>query len=327
VTLVFFVGSRKFNKNGKGEGMKKAVLIIFAVMALNLAAAVNADVTIKRQITFEVMGMSPNEITSTEQIQGEKSRNTTEFTSGGMMAMMGDERSAEVNITRLDKGVLWNINDKAKTYHEISLETFSGMAKKPGGTESPGELPDKYEWIYDVKNENKKTENGFDCKIVIVTATGVGKEDPTDQVALHYEFWASEEFTGRDELHAYNDRYSEATGIDQFSQDQMIEKMAGEHGPVFEKMAENFKDMEGYPLKVIIISRKSGDAGIPGMPEGTEGDPEAAAMMKKMMGGGESQPSEDGMQTVFSIITEVVEIQTGAVEGSMFDIPEGYTKR
>ena len=40
--------------------MKRVVLIFIAILAM--AAAINADVTIKRQVTFEMAGMPPNEM-------------------------------------------------------------------------------------------------------------------------------------------------------------------------------------------------------------------------------------------------------------------------
>jgi hypothetical protein len=292
-----------------------------------MAAAVSADVTVKRQIAFEIMGMPPNEMVSTEQIQGDKSRSQTEFTGGGMMGMTGGQQPVEVNITRLDKGLLWNVNDKANTFYEIDLKNMKNMTSPPTAPAPAEDVPDNYEWTYDVKREDKSTENGFKCKAVITVASGINKNDPDDKVELRYEFWMGVDIPGQEDLDAYNKTYAEVMGMDQFDQDQMIKKMGNEYGPQLKKLAESFKDLDGYPIKTIISTRKSGGVSIPGMPEGKEMDAEQLAMMRKMMGGKEPEASEDGLQTVFSVTTEVVGIDTKAVEAGAFDIPEGYTKQ
>lgn len=307
--------------------MKRVGYISIAIIALALAAAVNADVTIKKMVAFEMSGMPASELTSIEKIQGEKSVSQTEFTGGAMMGMMGGEQPTQINITRLDKGVLWNVNNRSKTYDEIDLTTLKEMMDQGQMGMPSGNKAADYEWTYDTKKEDRTTENGFKCKAVISIASGVNKSDPADKAELRYELWLAEDVPGQEELDGYNNKYMETIGIDPMDQAAQIKKLAGEFGQNFEKMAESFKGLKGYPIKTVITSRQSKAPGIPGMPEGEEMDPEALAMMQKMMGGKAAQPSEDGMNTVFSVTTEVVEIKTAAVEKADFDIPEGYTKQ
>ncbi len=307
--------------------MKRVLCLLIAITVMAMVAAVNADVTIKRQVAFEMSGMPASEMASTEKIQGEKSLSQTEFTSGAMMEMTGGEQSTQVNITRLDRGVLWNVNNSSKTYNEIDLKNFKGMMEQSSmGRPSENKATD-YEWTYESKTEDITTENGFKCKAVMCVATGVNKNDPADKVELRYEYWMADDIPGQDELSSYNQKYIEVIGMDPLDQTQQITKVAGEFGLHFEKMAENFKDLKGYPIKTVMTSRKSGAPRIPGMPEGEEMDPAAMAMMQKMMGGKAPKPSEDGMHTLFSVKTEVVQIETKAVENADFDIPEGYTKQ
>lgn len=307
--------------------MKKGIWVFFAIMALGLVATINADVTIKRQISMEIAGLPSSELISMEQIQGEKSREVTEFIGGGVMAMMGGQQTAEVNITRLDKGVIWIVYDQSKTYVEINMSDYKDMMDQPGAVAPDEANADLYEWTYDTKREDKTTEHGFECQVITTVATGISKENPEDKTELRYEFWMSRDLSGKSELEAYLKRYAEVTGIDQFSQDQMVDRMGTDFGPQLKKLAENFKDLEGYPIKTVIAVRQSGKAGIPGMPEDAEMDPEAAAMMQKMMGGKTAEPSEDGMTTIFSNISEVVGINTDAIDGSLFNIPEGYARQ
>jgi hypothetical protein len=306
--------------------MKKIVAISLAVMALGLAASAGADVILTRKMEFEIMGIPPNEVVSTEQFQGDKCRSVTEFVGGAMLAMTGEQPAPEINITRLDKGVVWNFNESSKTYREVNLSDFKDIAEQAAGLESTPDAPDKYEWTTEVKHEEKTTEYGFDCKVIIATATGIGKENPDDKAELHYEYWVGIDFAGKEELDAYTRQYTEVTGLDLVGKNQQFKKMVGEFGAQFEKMVANFEDIKGYPIKTVITSRKSGDVSIPGMPEGEDLDPEAAAMMKKMMGKKE-EASEDGMQTIFSVTAEVVKISSEAVDAGVFDIPEGYTAR
>jgi len=306
--------------------MKKSAIFLIVAMMLGLSAAVSADVTIKREVSFQMMGMPASQLSSTEQIQGEKSRSTTEFTGGPMMDMAGGQQSAEINITRLDKGVLWNVHEGKKTYNEIELAGFKEMMERSGMSSPDKETPEKYEWTYEQEKADKTTDKGYECTAVIATATGVNKEDPSDKVKLHYEFWFSDDIPGHDDLQAYNKNYTDVIGIDPVKQNQQVTKMIGEFGPQFEKMAENFEGMDGYPVKTVIWSKKTGEMSVPGMPEGEKMDPRAKEMMKKMMGGGEEE-SADGMQTVFKVSTEIVDVDTDGIDSEVFDIPEGYEKK
>ncbi len=307
--------------------MKKVVIILVVVMALGVAVTVNADVTVKRQMKMEMMGMPPSDMTSIEQIQGDKSVNSTEFAGGGMMGMTGGQQTTSVNITRLDKGVMWDYSSASKTYNEMKLGEMKAMMNQPGATQKKTDEADKYDWTYDFKNEDRTTEAGYKCKVLVATATGVNKKDPADKAEVHYEFWVSPDVPGQDDLEAFNQKYTEVTGIDPFNQDEMVDKMAGDFGPIFKQMFEKTKDLKGIPVKTVITSRKTGVPAMPGMPAGEEVDPRAAEMMKKMMGGKAPEASEDGMQTVFSISTEIVNVNTDAVDAGAFEVPAGYTKQ
>jgi len=302
--------------------MALAVLSLFI-----LAAAAAAEVVVKRQITFEIPGMPATDMTSTEQVTGDRSYSLTEFAPNSMMAQMGGHQKPEANITRLDKGVIWNLNEGSKTYSEMSLADLKETMNKPGPMKEKDES-DLFNWTYNVEPKEKGEVNNIPATGVIVTATGVGKEDPDLKISITYEQWASKDVPGIETLDAYDNKFSEVTGMGMHAREKMIKRMAARFESVFDSITDKAGTMEGFPVKVS-VSAKSTEK--PQSPMGiTEEDlktmdPETRKKMEQFMP--KDNAGEGGMNMLFSVNTEVTSVEKKETDESLFDIPEGYTKR
>lgn len=98
--------------------------------AVPLGAAV-ADVTIERVTKFGgFMGMGAFESAETQYVSGDKSRTdaTRKFTGALLGSLMSDSRT--VTITRLDKDLVWEIDEKKKSYTEQSLTAAAEQMKQ-----------------------------------------------------------------------------------------------------------------------------------------------------------------------------------------------------
>jgi len=296
-----------------------------ACLLLFLAAA-NADVVVERKISFQMMGMPEMEMTSTEQIQEDKSCGRTEFSGGSMMGMAAGAQQAEINITRLDKGVMWNLNESSRKYSEHDL---SAMKDDMNAAAGEPDKSDKYEWTVDIEKPEPTEINGIPCTGIIAVATGVHKENPEEKVVLTMEQWVSDEVPGQETLEAFEENYATATGMSRQSRERIVKKLGTKFGSAFDKLMEGTKELEGIPIKMVITGKTTAE--VPSMPGMSEEDmknmdPEAAAMMKKFMPE-KTKESEGGMNTLFSVTTEITGITTEDVDDSVFEIPEGYTKR
>jgi len=274
------------------------------------------------------MGMPATDMLTTVQISADKSHTLTEFKPGSMMAMMGGQQPAEVNIIRLDKAVMWNLNESAKTYMEFSLADIKKMMDANDSAAADVDAVDKYEWTFDVKKQDETTLNGLPCKGIIATATGVNKEDPNDKVVLGYEQWSSDNIPGKETLDAFSKHFIEITGLDPYGRDQITKNAAATYGKQLMELAQKADELQGYPIKIVFTGKTTGTVDLPmGMSEKDmkEMDPRAAAMMKQMMGKkGEASP--DGMNSLFSVKIEITDVGSKAADNSTFEIPEGYTK-
>jgi hypothetical protein len=308
--------------------MRNTAIIFSLIFVFCLGVTVGAEVVLKQQMSFEMMGMPATDMLTTVQISADKSYTRTEFKPGSMMAMMGGQQPAEVNITRLDKAVMWNLNESAKTYMEFNLADIKQMMNANDSAAADVDAVDKYEWTFDVKKQDETTLNGLPCKGIIATATGVNKEDPTDKVVLGYEQWSSDKIPGKETLDAFSKRFSEITGLDPYGRDQITKNAAAMYGKQLMELAKKADELQGYPIKIIITGKTTGKVDLPmGMSEEDmkEMDPRAAAMMKQMMEKkGEASP--DGMNSLFSVKIEVLDVGSKAADNSIFEIPEGYTQ-
>ncbi len=305
------------------------------VLLFIIAISVQADVVLKKKMSFEgMMGMGSNETTETEYVQADRScSEKVNKVSGGMMGKSGKERQ-DVLITRIDKGIMWNLDVKKKTYTEMSLTSIKDMMNQAKDDTAPGKNDESaqsdYEWTSEVKQLDEVREvNGFKCKGLVGTALGVNKKDPNDKIRMTSEFWVAVQAPEMKELEEYYKAYAKLLGVDpyqsQLAMDQMTQKYSSQFGGLF---TDKLSNLGGYPIKVSMKMEKSGGLGSQGK---SEDDEKAAEMMSKLgnlMGGKKKmEKSADGMTTVFSMITEVTSIESKPVEAGKFEVPPDFKKK
>lgn len=137
-----------------------------------------ADVTIERVTKFGgFMGMGAFESAETQYLSGDKSRSeaTRKFTGALLGSLMPDAKT--VSITRLDQDMVWEIDDKKKTYTERSLtaaaeemkQAQEEQARQRGGAPETQDQPKESEPQYKIlknditltKTDEKKSIAGF----------------------------------------------------------------------------------------------------------------------------------------------------------------------
>jgi hypothetical protein len=302
--------------------MRRLNLFLAIAIALSLAVALQADVVVKQKMNVQTGGFMNMEMDATEYFKGDKSYSggTTKIT-GGMAAMMGEGTQTEfAQITRLDKGVMWNLEPDKKTYSETNLISF--QETMTGGETGAGKIagdPSEYEWTVDITTSDDEVDiNSFKCKNVIGKANGVHKEDPENKMLLTYEYWYTKDAPGFDELMNYGENFSKVTGIDVRLGREATRGIFSEFGAQFDEMVDKMVEAGGYPIKTIIKVEGTESAG-----EGGQMPPE----MRAMMGMTGKPEGEGGMMTVFSLTSEVQSIEKKSVNSSIFDIPEGYTEK
>ena len=149
----------------------RPMLLVFVTLMVGSARADLKMETITR--ASMLTGMGSTEISAVTQYQGEKrvENNTTKMV-GGIGGMFAGKPQTSVEITRIDKDLIWGVNPPKKTYTERPIALPAGTETKAERRQSgPEQKPYKM-----VKSEIKvtrtgatKTINGFACTEYLIT--------------------------------------------------------------------------------------------------------------------------------------------------------------
>lgn len=321
--------------------MKKVAVALVILFAL--ATICQADVVIKRKTSMEgMMGMGNSESSETEYVSADKSytERSTKFTGGMMAKATKGKKNENIQITRLDKGMVWNLEPDGKTYTEMSLDSMKMMMQALQG--SMKDMPmgnDKiddsmYDWTVDYKGPVDAGEvDGYKCTSLSGTAIGTNKEDPKDKVRITYEYWLAKDIPGYDQMNDFYMNFAKAIGMDDYRSQQGMEAMARKWMSHFGDMMQKMKDAGGFPMKINMLVETTGETeggAAPEITDTTEGGKKAAEMMGKISGlfGQKKQAkSADGMSTVFSMSQEVTSIEEKSTDAGKYELPSGYKKK
>jgi len=123
------------------------------------------------------------------------------------------------------------------------------------------------------------------------------------------------------ELTEFSKGFADIAGVDMMWSQNSMSQFFGYYGDQFNEMSEQMKQAGGYPIKTTILMESTEAMG-----GGGDDNSQIPPEMRAMMGLDDKPKSEDGMNMVFTLTTEVTNIEKGDVDNSEFEIPEGYSK-
>ncbi|MCX6828377.1 MAG: hypothetical protein NT002_03745 [candidate division Zixibacteria bacterium] len=304
--------------------MKNIHWLLAALLFAGCVFTAQADVVIKKKSTFGgVMGFGAFEATETEYLKADRCSVERVKAKG-----KGKE---EIQITRLDKELLWDINPDKRTYKETPLASLKElMAQSKESQEEYGGREEDYsdttyEWTVNILTpDGTKDVNGFGCRNVIGKAIGVNKKDSTDKIRITYDFWLAKDVPGMAEMEEFYRNYAKVLGIDEYQAQQGMSQMTGKYATHFGEMSQKIKEAGGFPIKVSFLVEKSGGEG------SGEGGEEAAKVMGKiggLFGKKQAPKSADGMTTIMSFGTEVLGVEAATIDAAKFEVPTDYKKK
>lgn len=315
--------------------MKTRLFVIAIMLALLTSATILADVKIRTQVTTNILGAGATDTRRTEYFS--KDRNYSESMStplSGLMAKMNKGAQKVITVTRLDKGVLWSLNETEKGYIETPLDTIKARLQESGfklvkspllGTSTE---PTDYKWRVTITKITEPTKIGWaDCKGVIARAIGVNKNNDADKVLISFEQWFAENAPGKGTYDEYQATVKKVLGSDKYAEQRQIAGMLDVLGDDFTPIFDTAKTLTGIPVKLAFKVEKSTLFGF------TEADYDKGladpnnqqlARVNNMIGGKPAK-TENGMFESFSIFLEVSNIEETGLENTFYDIPAGYT--
>ncbi len=304
-----------------------------------LSQVSHADVSYEQKITSSgALGFGGAETQSTVLLKGDRQKTVTQtaFT-GKLSKLMAKGGTKTVQITRLDKELMWNIDLDGKKYTEITFEEmkkmFGEMEKAVPQAES---LKAEKEKAPEPKVEvsvtgEKKKIGGYPCEQVIVKMTMEGEDEGSGEkptYIVNSDMWLTKDFPGQKEVKEFESKMSEKLGMGQGPGESMLSAFT-RFGVDVNKLSQEMEKIEGFPMLQTITMQAEGEeietdkeASVEAEDEGLEEMP-LKGLPEGILG---KEGKKEGENVIFSITTEVIEIKTDKISESEFELPPGLEK-
>jgi hypothetical protein len=310
---------------------------------------------------MKMMNMNGTTMTT---IAGDRARTDSNLQfESGMMRTLSRGAGQNTEIVRLGEDKIYSLDLKKKTYSETTFaarraqmqqameQMQKGQASQQQATSGVDES--ECEWSDPKAEVNKTGEKaliaGFQAERVTVVATQSCKDKKTGQVCdfgLSLDQWIAPGFEASAETVAYQRAYAEKLGLNAAASRDFAERaqsMFGRYKGIWSEVAAKMKDVKGYPVKASFglgvggpqcqstqQAQASGNSSaappsIGGALGGAlgglfgkkkEAAPPAATTPPAAMPG--------GLMPLMTMSTELVSVNTSAVNPQTFDIPAGF---
>ncbi len=338
----------------------RTVLNVAAWMLVVFVAAVSAQVTIESKASSAgFYGMGGFTSTSKVMVQGDAKRSETRLKFSGAIMKHFSPKGTTIDITRLDKQLMWNFNDKDKKYTETTFaemkelfESGKSMYDMPEQQEQENpeqeEMESEYEWQEPVVEIKKTGEtisiSGIKCDHYLATIMTIGTHKQTgklDTMLFKGNFWNSP--TTSSELQKAADfekRLAEALGFD-FSSDRGMAQFMQAFKEQASQLQDSMGEMKGYPLKMDMEytvttnayaaeqaaaqeeeSQESNDVDVTDVGGALGGffGKKISKMAEKKV----APKADGGNKMLFQSSYEVTNIKTGNISADKFEVPSNY---
>ena len=313
------------------------------------------------QITFETV-MSSNGIggvgafnsSSKTRIDGDKKRSESQFQFTGAIMKHFSPKGTNIDITRLDKELMWSFNDKDKEYTQITFaqmkqqieEAMKSMGSVDPSAEQEKEKRDQeYEWskpeLLVKKLGDKQNINGFPSEHYLITLTTIGKHKATgimDTLLFSSNSWNSTAvLNDMQAVTAFELRFAEKLGFDKPENMGMMQ-LLNLYGEEIRSLQKQVSKVEGYPVRMIFTGSmttyayaKSGN-----QTEAVEGSKTDVTDVKGALGGflgkkikqaatkGGAEKSKSAKKELFQMTNELKSLSSGGLGEELFNVPAGY---
>ena len=330
--------------------MRSPATMMLALVGL-LAGSAVADLKTETFTRASMLtGMGSTEINAVTQYQGDKrAENQTSKMVGGIGGMLAGKPQTSLEITRLDKDVIWDLNPPKKTYTERPIALPAGTETKAERRQSgPEQKPYKI-----VKSELKVTKtgaakdiNGFACKEYLITWEVV-MEDTASKgrvtQVMTTDLWntpLTDKLKQAQKTETeFNRSYVKKLGVEVSPQETdrlgagMLTSMYGldpkETVGKLEEVGKEMAKVEGYPIVTEVKWQVKNDSTAK-KPEPREEPEEPPTSLSGLIGNkiaksiAPSKPKEEGV--MFSSYHEVKSISLDAVPETTFEVPADHKK-
>jgi hypothetical protein len=336
--------------------MKKltSILILLALAQLGLT-----QVTVESVMKSDgFMGQGAFESKSKTFVQGEAQRSETQFKFTGSLMKHFSPKGTEVNITLLDKQLIWQYNDKEKTYRETTFAELKELFEKGENEIQQTEMPkmktednreSEYEWekpVVKVENlHEKKKINDFNCDHYLVSFLTIGTHKATgikDTLSFVSDLWNTKGLGDATKtVSEFQIKYMEALGFERKG-NMGLAMLSTMYLDQMKDLEKEVSKLEGYPIlnemtltssKHATASQKTGDDSEPAE-QNTDGDI-ALDDIKGSLGGlfgkklgnmakqkVEKKKSQGNNVQLVRFASETKKVKLGPIKSDKFTVPD-----
>jgi hypothetical protein len=311
------------------------------------AAPAWGDATIEQTLkTSGVKGIGAAEGALVQRYQGDKKWESlsTKFTGAFLSRLAG--QTENVVITRVDKGVLWTLEPKERTWREepLALPKLEPQKKKEE-KEKPTVRITRSEFSVK-KTGAKETVNGFPCEEYLITWLLETEDLETKAKArstMTSSLWTTPETGAIRGVQAEEQRFNQALakrlGAD-LSADEAgrmglaaLAQVGASEADIRKGLARVKSEtakLKGYPIRTVVNWRLEGEEGAAQAgAEPVDASGGLSGLFSGLVGRLAQKKVEEGVKgaPLFSSTLEVKSLGAGPVPAETFQIPAGYKKQ
>lgn len=312
---------------------------------------------------MKMMNMSGKTVTV---VAGTRARTDSDLTfESGMMRTLARGAGQSSEIVRLDQDTMYSLDTRKKTYTETTFaerraemqqameQAQKGQASQQQATSGVDES--ECEWSEpkaDVTRTGEKaTIAGYNAERVTVMATQSCTNKKTNEVCdfgLMLDQWVAADFKASEEVQNYHKEYAERMGFGATASRDFAERaqsMFGRYEGLWQEVATKMSQIKGHPVKSSFGLGVGGPSCQSTQETQAEGGPASPPSLGGALGGAlggmfgkkkkEAEPAPapvapqtmpGGLMPLMTVSTELVSVNTGAVDPAVFEIPAGYKK-
>jgi hypothetical protein len=328
----------------------KSLPAILLVLVMLMAGSAVADLKTETLTRASILtGLGTTEVQSATAYQGEKrAESRTTKMVGGIGGALAGKPQTSVEITRLDKDLVWELDPPKKTYAErpmaMSAQTEVRAERRQSGPAQAKPYKIVKSELKVNKTGAKKDINGFPCEEYLVTWELVLEDTASKGLVTQVmttDLWNTplndKLKQARKTEDTFNRGYADKLGLGLPPQEAdrlgagMLTSMYGldpkETAGKLEEVGKELAKVEGYPIVTEVKWHVKDDSAAAKKPE-PEPEPAPTGLRgmiaNKLVPKPPSKPQKESV--IFSSYHEVKSVSLGPVPETDFEIPDGYRK-
>lgn len=305
--------------------LHKFTVIIFIIL-LSCISSLLADVTVTTKVSMSTFGSLESSIL------------IKEYISGNMYCYQIQELPSEIElasdqfipsdaiIASVDNKTISLIDYDNQTYDAMPLKSF-GEIKKLTMVEWPPDVIEQIGWAVSFEEEIGDKINGYDCFGVKAIVTGINKADSLQKIVVISEQWKTSDSVDSKEYESVRQILFDSTGTDLSPINTIIEDMSYRYYPHFDSLALRFDNLKSFMIKSTIAIRIESNLYTDKLKDiRARNIYDEAVEMMRYINQQTGRENNDGKMTIFSLSSNVIDVNFNKIDTNVFIIPKEFTK-